>query len=67
MPLSFRGAYPGLYLSTNPNRFIRPVKNISVPPEDGNVIELIGPFEQVIQSSEPLIHLRLCCYIIHTS
>ncbi|XP_057520184.1 DNA-directed RNA polymerase I subunit 2 isoform X1 [Amaranthus tricolor] len=47
VPLSFRGAYPGLYLSTNPNRFIRPVKNISVPPEDGNVIELIGPFEQV--------------------
>ncbi|CAN1190368.1 DNA-directed RNA polymerase I subunit 2 [Linum perenne] len=47
VPLSMGGAYPGLYLFTSPSRFIRPVKNISIPPEDGRDIELIGPFEQV--------------------
>ncbi|XP_010670529.2 DNA-directed RNA polymerase I subunit 2 isoform X2 [Beta vulgaris subsp. vulgaris] len=47
VPLSFGGAYPGLFLFTNPSRFIRPVKNISIPPEDSNNIELLGPFEQV--------------------
>lgn len=41
------GAYPGLFLFTSPSRFVRPVRNISVSPQDGNEIELIGPFEQV--------------------
>ncbi|GAB2280980.1 DNA-directed RNA polymerase I subunit RPA2 [Dionaea muscipula] len=43
VPLSFGGAFPGLFLFTSPSRFIRPVKNIA----EGNNIELIGPFEQV--------------------
>ncbi|GAV81142.1 RNA_pol_Rpb2_6 domain-containing protein/RNA_pol_Rpb2_7 domain-containing protein/RNA_pol_Rpb2_2 domain-containing protein/RNA_pol_Rpb2_1 domain-containing protein/RNA_pol_Rpb2_3 domain-containing protein/RNA_pol_Rpa2_4 domain-containing protein [Cephalotus follicularis] len=47
VPLSMGGAYPGLYLFTSPSRFIRPVKNISLPPEESQNIELIGPFEQV--------------------
>lgn len=47
VPLSFGGAYPGLFLFTNPSRFIRPVRNISIPSEDNSDIELIGPFEQV--------------------
>ncbi|KAH9621352.1 hypothetical protein KSS87_023266 [Heliosperma pusillum] len=47
VPLSFGGAYPGLFLFTNPSRFIRPVRNISIVPEDGSNTELIGPFEQV--------------------
>ncbi|RAL48779.1 hypothetical protein DM860_001099 [Cuscuta australis] len=47
IPLSMGGAYPGIYLFTSPSRFIRPVRNISVPPQDDNDIELIGPFEQV--------------------
>ncbi|KNA10898.1 hypothetical protein SOVF_140060 [Spinacia oleracea] len=47
VPMSFGGAYPGLFLFTNPSRFIRPVKNISIPSEDSNDVELIGPFEQV--------------------
>ncbi|CAN0862970.1 DNA-directed RNA polymerase I subunit 2 [Linum grandiflorum] len=47
VPLSMGGAYPGLYLATSPSRFIRPVRNISIPPEDGRDTELIGPFEQV--------------------
>jgi DNA-directed RNA polymerase I subunit RPA2 len=38
------GSYPGLYLASCPARFIRPVKNISIPSDN---IELIGPFEQV--------------------
>ncbi|CAH9058115.1 unnamed protein product [Cuscuta europaea] len=46
IPLSMGGAYPGLFLFTCPSRFIRPVRNISVP-QDDNDIELIGPFEQV--------------------
>ncbi|GAB4832145.1 DNA-directed RNA polymerase I subunit RPA2 [Ancistrocladus abbreviatus] len=46
VPLSFGGAYPGLFLFTSPSRFIRPVRNI-IPSEDSNNIELIGPFEQV--------------------
>ncbi|PKI68716.1 hypothetical protein CRG98_010773 [Punica granatum] len=46
VPLSFGGAYPGLYLFTNPSRFVRPVKNIAAADESQN-IELIGPFEQV--------------------
>lgn len=41
------GAYPGLYLFTSPSRFVRPVRNISAPAEEGNDLELIGPFEQV--------------------
>ncbi|KAA8537344.1 hypothetical protein F0562_026969 [Nyssa sinensis] len=47
IPLSLGGAYPGLYLFTSPSRFVRPVRNISVPPEESHDIELIGPFEQV--------------------
>ncbi|VFQ91511.1 unnamed protein product [Cuscuta campestris] len=41
IPLSMGGAYPGIYLFTSPSRFIRPVRNISVPPQDDNDIELI--------------------------
>ncbi|GKV39647.1 hypothetical protein SLEP1_g47390 [Rubroshorea leprosula] len=47
VPLSFGGAYPGLYLFTSPSRFIRPVRNISIPPGSERNIELVGPFEQV--------------------
>lgn len=47
VPLSMSGAYPGLFLFTSPSRFVRPVRNISVPAEETNDIELIGPFEQV--------------------
>ncbi|KAF7139126.1 hypothetical protein RHSIM_Rhsim07G0068800 [Rhododendron simsii] len=47
VPLSMGGAYPGLFIFTSPSRFIRPVRNISVPAEETNDIELIGPFEQV--------------------
>uniref|UniRef100_A0A1J3HB27 DNA-directed RNA polymerase subunit beta n=1 Tax=Noccaea caerulescens TaxID=107243 RepID=A0A1J3HB27_NOCCA len=44
VPTSMGGSYPGLYLASCPARFIRPVKNTSVPSDN---IELIGPFEQV--------------------
>lgn len=47
VPLSMGGAYPGLFLFSSPSRFVRPVKNISVPSEKSHDIELIGPFEQV--------------------
>ncbi|RDY14792.1 DNA-directed RNA polymerase I subunit 2, partial [Mucuna pruriens] len=47
VPLSMGGAYPGLYLFTSPSRFVRPVRNISIPSNGGENIELIGPFEQV--------------------
>ncbi|GKU91382.1 hypothetical protein SLEP1_g5264 [Rubroshorea leprosula] len=47
IPLSFSGAYPGLYIFTSPSRFIRPVRNISIPSGSERSIELIGPFEQV--------------------
>ncbi|KAJ4845829.1 DNA-directed RNA polymerase I subunit 2 [Turnera subulata] len=47
VPLSMGSAFPGLYLFTSPSRFIRPVRNISIPSEEGQNIELIGPFEQV--------------------
>ncbi|KAL5732556.1 hypothetical protein ACOSQ2_032248 [Xanthoceras sorbifolium] len=47
VPLSMGGTYPGLYLFTSPPRFVRPVRNISLPPEESQNIELIGPFEQV--------------------
>ncbi|KAI8546005.1 hypothetical protein RHMOL_Rhmol07G0082000 [Rhododendron molle] len=47
VPLSMGGAYPGLFIFTSPSRFVRPVRNISVPAEETNDIELIGPFEQV--------------------
>ncbi|KAK9081773.1 hypothetical protein Syun_031219 [Stephania yunnanensis] len=46
VPLSFGGAYPGLYLFTTPSRFLRPVRNISVSSNGLKDIELIGPFEQ---------------------
>ena len=48
VPLSMGGAYPGLYLFTSPSRFVRPVKNISIPSNGSESVELIGPFEQVI-------------------
>ncbi|CAN4080495.1 unnamed protein product [Withania somnifera] len=47
IPLSMNGAYPGLYLFTCPSRFVRPVRSICAPAEEGNDIELIGPFEQM--------------------
>ncbi|XP_058728826.1 DNA-directed RNA polymerase I subunit 2 isoform X2 [Vicia villosa] len=47
VPLSMGGAYPGLYLFTSPARFVRPVRNISIPSNGNENIELIGPFEQV--------------------
>jgi len=46
VPLSLCGAYPGLYLFTNPARFVRPVKNLLSVPGGKQSIELIGPFEQ---------------------
>ncbi|CAN6293083.1 unnamed protein product [Urochloa humidicola] len=46
VPLSLGGAYPGLYLFTNPARFVRPVKNLFSLPDGQQRIELIGPFEQ---------------------
>jgi DNA-directed RNA polymerase I subunit RPA2 len=47
VPLSLGGAYPGLYLFTNPSRFVRPVKKLFGLPDGNQSIELIGPFEQV--------------------
>ncbi|KAI3844252.1 hypothetical protein MKX03_032323, partial [Papaver bracteatum] len=47
VPLTTGGAYPGLFLFTSSSRFVRPVKNISIPLEENQNIELIGPFEQV--------------------
>lgn len=47
VPLSLGGAYPGLYLYTSPSRFVRPVRNLSIPSSGSENIELIGPFEQV--------------------
>ncbi|XP_061348882.1 DNA-directed RNA polymerase I subunit 2 isoform X2 [Gastrolobium bilobum] len=47
IPLSMGGAYPGLYLFTSPSRFVRPVRNISIPSNGSENIEFIGPFEQV--------------------
>ncbi|KAK4488645.1 hypothetical protein RD792_004414 [Penstemon davidsonii] len=47
VPLSMGGAYPGLFLFTSASRFVRPVRNIIIPPQEKNNIELIGPFEQV--------------------
>ncbi|RWV93413.1 hypothetical protein GW17_00044125, partial [Ensete ventricosum] len=47
VPLSFGGAYPGLYMFTNSSRFIRPVRNLIQVTKGSNNIELIGPFEQV--------------------
>ncbi|KAL1205116.1 DNA-directed RNA polymerase I subunit 2 [Cardamine amara subsp. amara] len=44
VPTSMGGSFPGLYLASCPARFIRPVKNTSIPSDN---IELIGPFEQV--------------------
>lgn len=46
VPLSFSGAFPGLYLFTNPARFVRPVRNLSILSDGKQSIELIGPFEQ---------------------
>ncbi|THU70277.1 hypothetical protein C4D60_Mb08t23320 [Musa balbisiana] len=46
VPLSFGGAYPGLYMFTNSSRFIRPVRNLIQVTDGNNNIELIGPFEQ---------------------
>ncbi|CAL9777459.1 unnamed protein product [Musa acuminata subsp. burmannicoides] len=46
VPLSFGGAYPGLYMFTNSSRFIRPVINLIQVTDGSKNIELIGPFEQ---------------------
>ncbi|KAF0930731.1 hypothetical protein E2562_034923 [Oryza meyeriana var. granulata] len=46
VPLSFGGAYPGLYLFTNPARFLRPVRSLLGLSDGRSSIELIGPFEQ---------------------
>ncbi|KAF8403657.1 hypothetical protein HHK36_011761 [Tetracentron sinense] len=46
VPLTMGGAYPGLFLFTSPSRFVRPVRNISLPFGESLDIELIGPFEQ---------------------
>ncbi|KAJ3682242.1 hypothetical protein LUZ60_014815 [Juncus effusus] len=46
VPTSLAGAFPGVYLFTNPARFIRPIKNISIQDNNETNIELIGPFEQ---------------------
>ncbi|KAL6883540.1 hypothetical protein ACP4OV_010954 [Aristida adscensionis] len=46
VPLSLGGAYPGLYLFTNPARFVRPVRNLLSLSDGKQNIELIGPFEQ---------------------
>ncbi|CAD6205427.1 unnamed protein product [Miscanthus lutarioriparius] len=46
VPLSFSGAFPGLYLFTNPARFVRPVRNLFILSDGKQSIELIGPFEQ---------------------
>lgn len=59
VPLSMGGAYPGLYLFTSACRFVRPVRNITIPSEESNNIELIGPFEQV----QGIAYLYL--YVIH--
>ncbi|KAI3681023.1 hypothetical protein L6452_35804 [Arctium lappa] len=52
VPISMGGAFPGLYLFTSPSRFIRPVRQKFLPPEDKNNIEWIGPFEQVYMEIE---------------
>lgn len=57
VPLSMGGAYPGLFIFTSPSRFIRPVRNVSVPAEETNDIELIGPFEQVETRFLVLFHI----------
>ncbi|KAL4183781.1 hypothetical protein AMTRI_Chr11g99980 [Amborella trichopoda] len=46
VPLSFGGAFPGLFLFTSPSRLVRPVKNVADPSGGRSEIELIGPFEQ---------------------
>ncbi|KAJ4796363.1 DNA-directed RNA polymerase subunit beta [Rhynchospora pubera] len=46
VPSSLGGAYPGLYLFTNPSRFLRPVRNLSCSSDGSDGIELIAPFEQ---------------------
>ncbi|KAL5224278.1 hypothetical protein ABZP36_010917 [Zizania latifolia] len=46
VPLSLGGAYPGLYLFTNPARFLRPVRSLFGLSDGRPSIELIGPFEQ---------------------
>ncbi|EPS62433.1 hypothetical protein M569_12357, partial [Genlisea aurea] len=48
VPVSSGGAYPALYLFTSASRFIRPVINLTIHPEESKNIELIGPFEQVV-------------------
>ncbi|KAK1420343.1 hypothetical protein QVD17_21860 [Tagetes erecta] len=52
VPISMGGAFPGLFLFTNPSRFVRPVIQKFPPPEETNNIELIGPFEQVYMEIE---------------
>lgn len=52
VPTSMGGSFPGLYLASCPARFIRPVKNTSIPSDN---IELIGPFEQVANLKDMVI------------
>ena len=59
VPLSMGGAYPGLYLCTSPSRFVRPVRNISIPSNGSENIEFIGPFEQVI-----IDFSFVCCILV---
>lgn len=61
IPLSMGGAYPGLYLCTSASRFIRPVRNIVISPDESNNIELIGPFEQVSFILTIFHHLFFLC------
>jgi len=53
VPLSRLGAYPKIYLSTSPARFVRIVRNISHT-KDEEKEELIGPFEHA--SVDFLLH-----------
>lgn len=63
VPLSMGGAYPGLYLFTIPSRFVRPVKNISIPSIEDQNIELIGPFEQVNMVFLLIIFVPTLCFL----
>ncbi|KAL8500732.1 hypothetical protein ACS0TY_020352 [Phlomoides rotata] len=38
IPLSMGGAYPGLYLFTSASRFVQPVRNILIPPEENTTL-----------------------------
>ena len=50
VPLSMGGTYPGLYLSTSPSRFVRPVKNLSVSSNGSENIEHTGVLVGVVMT-----------------